>query len=126
MAASAQRFIPEALTFASTLLATALPPPATAVAQTQQRLLPAGTWAVLSAPVPALSLVQVLQSPADNDAFAADSFRGSLLQATLGVVDQAADVFAHLPSFPELFASAANTLGVLRHTKGLPEVWQQP
>lgn len=125
MAASAQRLIPEALTFASTLLATALPTPATAVAQAQQWLLPVDSWAGLSTPVPALSLVQVLQSPSDHAAFAADSFSGSLLQAALGVVDRAADVFAQLPSFPELFASAASTLGVLRHTKGLPQVWQR-
>ena len=126
MAAPAQRLVPEALTFASTLLATAVPPPATAVAQSQQWLLPAGGWSVLSTPTPALSPTQVLQSPSEDTTLGADSFRGSLLQAALSVVDRAADVFAKLASFPELFASAVGTLSVLRHTKGLPEVWQNP
>lgn len=122
MAAPAQRFVPEALTLASALLATAAPPPSTAVAQAQQWLLPDGGWSSLSSPTPALELVQVLQSLPDAAAFAEDSFRGSLLQAALGVVDRAADVFAKLVSFPELFASAVGILGVLHSTKGLPEV----
>ena len=122
MAAPAHRFVPEALTFASTLLATAAPPPTTPVAQAQHWLLPGGGWASLSAPTSALNLVQILQSPPDSASFAADSFRGSLLQAALGVVDRAADVFAKLASFPELFASASGTLSVLRNGKGLPEV----
>lgn len=126
MAAPAQRFVPEALTFASTLLATAAPLPATAVAQAQHWLVPGDDWSSLSAPTPALNLVQVLQSPPDDAAFAADSFRGSLLQAALGVVDRAADVFARLPSFSELFASASGTLSVLRNRKGMPEVGQNP
>lgn len=122
MAAPAQRLVPEALTFASVLLTTAVPPPATAVAQAQQWLLLAGGWSALSTPTPALSLTQVLQSPSDNATLGADAFRGSLLQAAVGVVDRAADVFAQLASFPELFASSIGTLSVLRHTKSMPEV----
>lgn len=122
MAAPAQRLVPEALTFASTLLATAAPPPATAATHAQQWLLPSGGWLLLSTPTPALILAQVLQSPSDDATFAPDSFRASLLQAAVGVVARAADVFAQLASFPELFASAAGTLTVLRDTKGLPEV----
>ena len=79
---------------------------------------------MVTTPTLALSLAQVLQSSSEDAALGADSFRGSLLQAALGVVDQAADVFAQLASFPELFASAVSTLSVLCHTKGLPEVWQ--
>lgn len=124
MAAPAQRFVPEALTFASALLATAAPSPATAVTQAQHWLLPDGGWSSLSAPTPALNMVQVLQSLPDAAAFAEDSFRGSLLQAALGAVHRAADVFANLVSFPELFASAIGTLGILRNPTGLPEVGQ--
>lgn len=122
MAAPAQRLVPEALTFASTLLATVFPTPATAVAKSQQWLLPAGRWSVLTTPTPPLSLAQVLQSPSEDAALGADTFKGSLLQAALGVVRRAADVFAQLASFPELFASAISTLNVLCHTKGLPQV----
>ena len=126
MAAPAQRLIPEALTFASTLLATAAPTPATAAAQGQQWLLPAGGWSGLASTTPALSLAQVLHSSSEDATLVADSFRGSLLQAALAVVHRAADVFAQLASFPELFASAVGTLSALRHTKGLPEVCQNP
>ena len=120
MAAPAQRLVPEALTFASTLLATAVPQPATAGDHPQQWLLPSGTQ-YLPAP-PSLSLVQILQSMPTNAAFATDGFRGSLLQSTVGIIGRAADVFALLTSFPELFASAIRSLRLLSSTMGLPEV----
>ena len=122
MAAPAQRLVPEALTFASALLATAIPPPATTVEPSQQWARLSGSWSSLPASTPALSLVQVLQSPSDDSFFATDAFKASLLLATLGVVSRAADVFAKLPSLPELFAPALATLKVLSSTKGLPQV----
>ena len=126
MAAPAQRLVPEALTFASALLATAIPLPATSVEPPQQWVRPSGSWSALPASIPALSLVQVLQSPPDDSYFATDACRGSLLLAALGVVSRAADVFANLQSLPELFAPAMATLKVLCSTKGLPQVSINP
>ncbi len=122
MAAPAQRLVPEPLTFASSLLSTALPLPATAVDQTRRWLLPTGGWASLSGPTPPLSLTEVLESSSDNVMFQADVFGISLLQAAIGVVSRACEVFAHLPSFPELFAPALEALTALNDLQGLPQV----
>ena len=122
MAAPGQRLVPEPLTFASALLSTAVPQPATAVAHTQQWLLPSETWASLSGATPPLNLAEVLQSSSDDARFQLDSFTGSLLQAALGVVSRASEVFAKLVSFPELFAPAMQALAGLRTAKDLPQV----
>ncbi len=122
MAAPGQRLVPEPLTFASALLSTAVPQPATAVAHTQQWLLPSEGWASLSGATPPLNLAEVLQSSSDDARFQLDSFRGSLLQAALGVVSRASEVFAKLLSFPELFAPAVQALDGLGTAKDLPQV----
>ena len=122
MAAPGQRLVPEPLTFASALLSTAVSQPATAMAHTQQWLLPSEGWASLSGATPSLSLAEVLQSSSDDARFQLDSFRGSLLQAALGVVSRAAEVFAKLVSFPELFAPAVQALDGLRTAKDLSQV----
>lgn len=122
MAAPGGRLVPEPLTFASALLSTAMPQPATAVAHTQQWLLPSEGWASLSGAAPPLNLAEVLQSSSDDVRFQPDSFRGSLLQAALGVVSRASEVFAKLLSFPELFAPAAQALNGLGTAEDLPQV----
>ncbi len=122
MAAPGQRLVPEPLTFASALLSTAMPQPATAVAHTQQWLLPSEGWASLSGATPPLNRAEVLQSSSEDARFQLDSFRGSLFQAALGVVSRASEVFAKLVSFPELFAPAAQALDGLRIAEGLPQV----
>ena len=122
MATPGQRLVPEPLTFASALLSTAAPRSATAVAHAQQWLLPSEGWASLSGATPPLKLAEVLQSSSDDARFQPDSLRGSLLQAALGVVSRASEVFAKLVSFPELFAPAAQALNGLATTKGLPQV----
>ena len=122
MAAPGQRLVPEPLTFASTLLASALPPPATAVDPAQRWLSPASSWSSSSEPTAPLSMTHVLQSSAADALFQADSFKVSLLQAALGVVSRAAEVFAGLGSIPELFAPALKTLTELQQVKHLPRV----
>ncbi|DBA90017.1 TPA: hypothetical protein ACH3X2_004286 [Trebouxia sp. C0005] len=125
MAAPGGRLVPEPLTFASALLSTAMPQPATAVAHTQQWLLPSEGWASLSGAAPPLNLAEVLQSSSDDVRFQPDSFRGSLLQAALGVVSRASEVFAKLLSFPELFAPAAQALNGLGTAEDLPQDLQE-
>ena len=122
MAAPGQRFVPEPLTFATTLLSTALPQPATAVNRTQQWLLPPEGWASLPEVTPPLNLAEVLQSPSDDAMFQTAAITGSLLSAAVGVVSRAAEVFAKLVSFPELFARAVRALEGLPSSEGFPQV----
>lgn len=122
MAAPAQRLVSEPLTFAATLLSTAVQLPATAVDCRQQWLLPSGGWASLPDSTLPLHLAEVLQASPNDAMFEADSFRGSLLLAALGVVGRASDVFSHLVSYPELFVPAQEALSVLINTQGLPQV----
>ena len=125
MAAPGQRFVPEPLTFATTLLSTALPQPATAVDRTQQWLMPRKGWASLPEVTPPLNLAEVLQSSSDDAICQTAAVTGSLLSAAVGVVSRAAEVFAKLVSFPELFAPAVRALEGLPSCEGFPQVTQQ-
>ena len=123
MAAAGQRLVPEPLTFAITLLFSALSSPGRAVeSNTQQWLLPVGGWSALSQPTPPLNLPVVLGSSPDDALFQTDSFRGSLLQAALGVISRASQVFSQLVSFPELFGPAVEALASFEGEEALPLV----
>ncbi|KAK9815549.1 hypothetical protein WJX72_005610 [[Myrmecia] bisecta] len=92
MAAPAKRLVPEPLTFAVSLLSSAIPQPATSAAARD----------------------------ADKAAFETLEFRASALMAAVGVVRRAAEVFGHVAAAPELFAAAERRLAQLSTVEHLP------
>ena len=129
MAAPAQRLLPEPLTFATTLLFSALPasipvPPNHRC--DQQWLLPERGWSAMATGSPSLSFTDTLQranaSAQEQAAWQSDAARAGLLLAALGAVDRASTVFAKLISFPELFAPAVEALTKFSQASGMPQV----
>ena len=128
MAAPAQRLVPEPLAFATTLLFSALPGHCHVHSShsSQQWLLPAEGWAAVPVGTHQLSLTEVLQranAPAEAQTeWQSAETKAGLLQATVGVVQRASVVFAHLASYAELFAPAVQALMAIVQAVGLPQV----
>jgi hypothetical protein len=139
MAAPAKRFAPEPLAFAVRLLRSAMPQPGAPQPQQQQQQQPQrgdpsaphmgpGTWLQLggskgdkSFPVPPLRLTQALGSDPADAYFGSAGFRAAALAAAFGLVGRAAQVFAGVPSLPEVLAPAQAALEALGSVPGLPK-----